>query len=135
MARYKRPSVRLVFEAEEFDGLEVECRRVSNNRMFDIMEAAEAMDALKSDDIPGMRKAMADLAGVLAPIIISWNLDDDDDQPVPPTRDGLMDQDPGLLMALAAGVQQAMGGVPVPLDDGSTSGTLSLAALTNMDDG
>lgn len=133
MARYKRPSIRLVLAAEEFDGLEIDVRRLSNDQMLDIMDSAMRMDDVDQTSADQMRKALRELAEALVPAIVRWNLDDEHDLPVPLTTDGLYGQDPGLLVAIADGVQQALAGVSDFLPPSSGDGPRSLAELAETE--
>ena len=74
---YKRnpPLYRLNFEAEEFEGLEVMTKSVSMNEFFEFQTLQERAQT----DPEAQKEIMRRLCGV----IVSWNLEDDEDQPVP----------------------------------------------------
>lgn len=112
MAGYKRnPKIyKLVFdETTDYPGLEVQARTLSLGQL---------LDARTRDDDEDETKAMVDL---FAERLVSWNLLDEDEQPVPATIEGIRDQDDDLILAVINRWQAAMRGVPAPLESGSAS--------------
>jgi len=87
--RPKRAPFKLEFSGE-FEGLEVSVRPVPMSVMNDIAVAAS------SGDPQAFRHAAATFAYALE----SWNLEDDDGNPVPADMDGLMSQDPQFVGAV-----------------------------------
>jgi hypothetical protein len=65
------------------------------------------------------------LLGRFARVIVSWNVEDDDGQPVPPTVQTLLDQDFAFLMAIMNSWVTAMSQAPPPLPGTSGSGGTS----------
>lgn len=118
MAGYKRNRkiYKLVFdESTDYPGLEVQVRTLSLGQLLDARSRADDEDGTKR---------MVDL---FAERLISWNLEDEDEQAVPATLDGIRDQDDDLILALIARWQEAMRGVPAPLDGASSSGATTEA--------
>jgi hypothetical protein len=118
VAGYKRNRkiYKLVFdESTDYPGLEVQVRTLSLGQLLDARSRADDEDGTKR---------MVDL---FAERLISWNLEDEADQPVPATLDGIRDQDDDLILALIARWQEAMRGVPAPLDGASPSGETTAA--------
>ena len=68
--------------------------------------------------------------------LVSWNIEDKDDNPVPVTKDGLETLEPSLLAAVIRSWQMAMVSVSTPLLSGSSNGrsleeaTLGLGSLS-----
>lgn len=142
---YVRPPLRLVFEGEEFDGLNVWSRRVSLNKLFELQELAEALGSAGDgeDKAPTvMKEQLMALFERLVPCLIAWNLQEadnplDDDSPrtdVPLTVEGLSSQDPALALAIVDGLVEASSGVPAPLEQPSPNGEPSrgVDALTDL---
>jgi hypothetical protein len=101
-------AVRIVFaEGHEHHGAEARARRMSFGEWEAIMESDEqnAMEEFKKR-------------------LVSWNLTDDDDQPIPATAEGLRQVDTSLVTALKDAWVQALTGVhdADPLPESSTSG-------------
>lgn len=74
---YKRqkPLYALKFEGDEFEGLEIMARTIPLSKFFELQRLQE----LASTDADAAEEVVRRLAGVL----VSWNLLDDDDNPVP----------------------------------------------------
>lgn len=104
---YQRPLLRLKFEDPEMAGLEVVCKRPSVGQI-------ELFD--KTD------RQLDEQLVVLQTCLISWNLEDEDGNPVPITIEGLKSQDQPFLAALIdAWTGQAVK-VPGPLGRSLPSG-------------
>jgi hypothetical protein len=111
---YKRPTLKLEFEDPEMDGLEVRCRRPSIGAF---------MDLLGFWDRPlGDIEVRTEVAGEIRKALISWNLEDDDDQAVPLTVEALLDLDTPMFKALYRAIVKVNSTVPAPLDGRSTAG-------------
>lgn len=116
--RPQRKTYVLEFEGEEYKGLEVKIRGLNTGQMLDIDTAREdGGDAA----IRAMLKLMADQ-------LVEWNVEDDDDQPVPMTFEGVCSLDLDFNWAVINAWQTAIAGVAAPLDDASTSTEPSLVA-------
>jgi len=58
-------------------------------------------------------------------ILMEWNLDDDDGQPIPPTFEGMQDLSPPFLSAMIGAWSSAMGEPSPPLAEPSNDGAMS----------
>jgi hypothetical protein len=132
MAGFKRPGkvYKLVF-TDDLDGLEVKARSMSTGALLDM---APLLDLKLSatptaEEMEGIR----DLLERFAEVLVSWNLEDDDDQPVPADIDGLLAQDLDFVMTIITAWADAVSGVPAPLPQTSPGGEPSLAASIPMD--
>lgn len=125
---YKRPTVKLIFDDPEMDGLEVRARRYTIGRYVDFVAASGT--PLNGSDAEKNRRTLAE---ILAEAIIGWNLEDDADQPVPATTEGILDQDFRFLVGLTEGMLAANKGVPDPLGERSSDGGRSLEASMPME--
>jgi hypothetical protein len=65
--------------------------------------------------------------------LISWNVEDDQGQPVPTTFEGVCTQDGGMVLAILDALRQANSGVPDPLPQSSPSGEPSPAVPIPME--
>jgi hypothetical protein len=126
----KRTLYKLDFSATEYAGLEITTRSVSVEGLLAIAAAADEIDEVS----PAKGKVL-DLLGRFARVIVSWNVEDDDGQPVPVTVEALLDQDFGFLMTMItmwiSSVSQAPPPLPGPSPSGATSAEASLALATS----
>ncbi|MGW3135892.1 hypothetical protein [Streptomyces sp. NPDC001139] len=116
---YKRnPKIyKLVFgEDTDYAGLEVQVRGMSTGQII-AAKTGKAVDGRTSEE------AMMEL---LADRIVSWNLEDEKGNPVPPTLEAFLEEDEDLMGAIINHWTQALAGVPDPLPDSSLSGEPSL---------
>lgn len=81
--RPKRTPFKLDFSGTEYEGLEITVRPVPMTVMLDVAAACAAPDAA----------TMRHVAATFAYALESWNLEDDDGQPVAADPDGLLNQD------------------------------------------
>lgn len=114
---YRRPPLRLVFEAPEFEGLEVRARRYTIGELERIWTMP--------DDLPRVERDAVALEVFLA-VVSSWNLEGEDGEPVPLTPQGVRSTDRGLVDTIISEVMNASTVVAPPLrrpsDGGSPSG-------------
>lgn len=88
--RPKRTPCKLDFSGTEFDGLEVTTRPVPMSVMIDAATASASADPAAGRQI----------AATFAYALESWNVEDDEGQPVPADLDGLMSQPPQFVYAV-----------------------------------
>jgi len=88
--RPKRSVFKLSFSGTEYEGLEITARAVPMSLMLDIAAAVATQDP----------SATRHVATTFAYSLESWNLVDDDDQPVPADADGLLSQEAPLVSAV-----------------------------------
>lgn len=119
---------------EDMRGFEATMRRLSTRQLLALEELQDLdPEALRSDPA-GQRKKTDELLGFIADGCVSWNLEDDDGQPVPITADTLWQEDPGFWTALVEAWTDAIAGVSGPLAQTSSAGPPSPAVSIPMDD-
>jgi hypothetical protein len=127
MGGYRRKSKNyvLAFEDPEMDGLEVKVKSMSVGKVREFLARSRSDDGV---DVDG---TFTDFEKAL----LSWNLLDDDDQPVPPTRVGIDAQDVDFIMAIVTAWMETITGVADadPLDGRSNFGEPSLVASLPME--
>ena len=113
---YKRdkPIYKLIFADDQFNGLEVVAKSLPLGEFLELQK----LQSHATEDPEAAEKIMRKLGDVL----ISWNLEDDDDQPVPATYDGLASQDLPFVLAIFQAWQEAVAGVPNPSPAASNGG-------------
>lgn len=124
----KKKLYRLKFAAgHDLEGLEVTMASVSMGTLLELQEMGNRADEVAKD-----MNQFRGLVDTFAGSMIGWNLEDDFDQPVPTTAEGILAQDPDFIMAIILEWTKAISGVPDPLAAGSTSGGQSLEASLPM---
>jgi hypothetical protein len=88
--RPKRTPFALDFSGTEYEGLEVTVRPLPMVVMMDVIAAAGARDLA----------AVRHLHATFGYALESWNVEDDDGQPVPADVDGLLSQDGRFVNAV-----------------------------------
>jgi hypothetical protein len=120
---------KLVFADPEMEGLEVRIRSMSIEQALDVAELATVA--------ANQRDRIYQLTDALAAGIVSWNLEELDDQevpqPVPATAAGLRSQDLDLLLAIVRAWINAVLAVSPPLAKPSPDGGPSLEASIPME--
>jgi hypothetical protein len=121
--RFKRePTLYLLtFEDPELEGFEVVMRGVSLERFLGISKLAAELETEAGRTPENIEKQFT----VLADLLVSWNLDDDGDQPVPATYAGLKTQDFADVMKIMSGYMTAISSVPKASNETSPSGGIS----------
>lgn len=114
----------LDFEGTELEGLTVQCRRPS----LDALACAAEMQG-----VPMSPTTFRTLVRHFADGLVSWDLEDDNDQPIPATYEELIKQDEDFLSCLLDAWFPAVKGVDGNLGDGSSSGDPSLEASIPME--
>ena len=124
---YKRdkPVYRLRFDGDEFDGLEVTAKSLPLGEFLELqrMQAKAGTDPDVAEQVIGR----------MAHVLISWNLLDDDDQPVPCTFDGIKAQDLPFVLAIFQAWMEAVAGVPNHSPASSNDGGTSLEPSIPME--
>jgi hypothetical protein len=122
---YKRPvkTYNLIFEDEEFNGLEVQTRSLPLGQFMNVMNLADAANGQGSAN--DTLKAVGDLFENFATALISWNLENEDGSPVPADIDGIKSQDMEFILAIVRAWLEAVSSVNAPLGEGSTGGGTS----------
>lgn len=125
----------LDFSETPLAGLEITMRACSVDMLLDLVtlpvRADEIEDRAKAEAVAGtldmgeMRKQLRDLFGPVAKLLKSWNVDDDDGQPVPPTLDGLLSQELEFVSQVIEAYTSALSQAPPPLPGTSPAGASS----------
>ncbi|MFC9821371.1 hypothetical protein ACFWG6_30825 [Streptomyces erythrochromogenes] len=120
----KQKIYNLNFEGTDFEGLQVSIRALNTGQYIDLFQAkTEAESGGEANDLLQM----------MASRLVSWNVEDDNDQPVPATLDGIKTQDLDLNLAIVNAWTTAMAGVSAPLEQSSTDGGSSLEGSIPME--
>lgn len=114
----KRKQFKLEFDdavKEDMEGCEVLAKRVSMAKMLEFQRLGA---------LPGY-EGFDEMIAIFATAIVAWNLEDDDDEPLPVTLENLMEQEGPFVTALMNSWQTTQAGVSAPLDGASSSGETS----------
>ena len=116
---YKPPKTifKLDFSATEYAGLEVAMRAGTIAQALELDELI-SVDTMTGDEV---KQLMAKFAALL----VSWNVETEDDEPVPATFDGVMTQEPDFIKAVATAYFENTAAAPPPLPGTSPSGATS----------
>lgn len=110
--RHKAQRINVSFEpGHEYHGLEVVLRKLTLGEYLDIVGLGE----VKLNHIGEQLKSMGDR-------LISWNLEDEQGQPVPATVEAVLGQDKDLMVSILEAWLDVLNGVPAPLDQTSPAG-------------
>lgn len=125
---YKRAKkvFNLVFAAEDMQGLEVKARSMP---IGDLMAMADTIDHIATATIDDVDQLLATFAEVL----VSWNLEGDDDLSIPADLEGLKGQDQEFVFSIILSYVDAVSGVSAPLPQPSPGSEPSLAASIPME--
>jgi hypothetical protein len=123
----KHKRYRIIFEDGDYAGLEVAMRGLTVDEMLDMSGAA---DAVKAQANPDTLNVFVDR---FAAALISWNMVDEDDNPIPATREAVGEGDLDELMAITEAWMDRMTAVSPALKAGSTDGMPSEVASIPME--
>lgn len=131
-------TLKLVFEDEDLQGLEVRARSLSVARMLELTRLAGELAELDLKDLDGEERAKLEtIFSIFAERLVSWNVTeeqaDGSQVPVPATFDGVMSQDFDQVFRVIQAWQTAVAGVAAPLARGSTSGATSAEVSLPME--
>lgn len=131
MAGYKRKAkvYKLIFEDEEFAGLEV---RVKSLPVGDFLDLTDLADVAAGTAGAEQKDKIERLFAIFADALLDWNLLDEDDNPVPANLDGVKSQDLDFDLTVIKAWMEAVAGVAAPLVTGSNGGTTTLEASLPM---
>lgn len=114
----------------EMAGFEISLRRLSVEETLDISELADIPD---DTPIHEQKKLVRELTDRVAEKIVSWNLDDDNDQPIPPSGTALRAEDLAFVQEIVTAWLDAIGSVSAPLAQTSSAGVPSEVSSIPMD--
>ena len=129
---YKRPTkvLKLNFEDPEMKGLVVRVKSVKLGKLLGLVKLVSLdTEKLTPEDLA----LIDDVFQTFADSLVSWNVEDDDDQPVPPTLDGVYSQDLDFIMEIVAAWVDGLTGVSDPLAGRSRGGGTSQEASLPME--
>lgn len=117
----KRKVYRLDFEGTEYDGLEVKVRGLTTGEYLELISLSAPGTEGDSKETDGMLR-------LFASHLISWNLvDEDNNEPIPSTFDGIKTNDLTMNMFIVNAWTSAMVEVPASTEKKSPTGVDSLA--------
>lgn len=125
---YKRKikTFTLVFEGEEYEGLEINAKSLPMGAFLDVSKRFQS-EKQSEEDVEA-------ILATFASSVTSWNLEDDDDKPIPASLDGLKVLDLEFVFAVIAAWLQGISGTTAELGKGSPSGDNSPEASMLMAD-
>jgi hypothetical protein len=111
-------------EDDEFAGVEVKARGVGMGKLLKLGKLVGKLSegAKETDFIEAMED---EVLVSFAKSLVSWNLEDEDDNPIPATLESLMDDDllpPKLVFTIISEWIEQQGAVDGPLDGSSVTG-------------
>lgn len=115
----KRKVYKLDFAGTEYDGLEVKVRGLTTGEYLELISLSAPGTEGESKETDGMLR-------LFASHLVSWNLVDDDDEPVPSTFEGIKTNDLTMNMAIVNAWTDAMVEVPASTEKKSPTGVDSL---------
>lgn len=127
VAGYKRtPRVyNLVFQGD-FEGLNVQATGMPVGEFLELANLYEGAEKGNTD-------AVSAIFDVFARHLVAWNLEDENDQPVPPTVDGMKAQELDFVLAVISHWIEAISSVSRELGKASKTGGTSAEALLPME--
>lgn len=118
----KKTVYKLDFSDTEFAGLEAAVRAGSIDQLLGLQELADH-EELSAEEARQMFAGFASL-------LVSWNVETEDDEPVPATYEGVASQEPDFIKAIVTMFYETVAAAPPPLPGGSPSGGSSPEELT-----
>lgn len=124
----KRQQYKLTFADEDMNGLEIIVTKLPLRFVLRMRELSAA-----GPQVSGGPAAMRELLDGVIGSMLSWNMENDDGTPMELNVDALMGLDEDFVQKVISSWTLALGGVPGPLDDGSTTGDAALEASIPME--
>lgn len=123
---YRREAIqyKLVFDDPSMEGLEVTTKSVSSGRLLKLMKLADLAGSAgkKRQFTADDARAVESLFNGFASALVSWNLEDEKGEPVPPTLEGVQEQDFDFVLSIIMSWIEAVAGVSSDLGKDSSSG-------------
>ena len=121
--RFKREGKRyqLTFEDGDLDGFECIMRGISLEQFIDVTALETELQTPEGRTPENIEKQFSFIGSLL----VSWNLDDEDGNPVPATYEGLRAQDFEFVMQVMKAYMNALAVVPKDSDSDSSAGGTS----------
>lgn len=123
---YKRKAkvYHLVWEEGDLAGLEVKARSLPMGRFLDVQESFSAVQ--DGEPSPEAMRALIDKMGFLSDALVSWNIEDEDDdgntRAVPCNLDGLLSLERHEMTAILGAWAEAGAQASAPLGEPSPNG-------------
>ncbi len=116
---FRKPQTlyRLKFTDDDMAGLVITTRAPSIDELLKVAPLAGVIDQ-RTPDLNVLQPLLAMFTGLL----VSWNLEEDDDSPVPMTAEALAGLELGFLMKVLNAWAEAVTAVAPPLPAGSANG-------------
>lgn len=111
-------------DGHELAGLEVTTKGLSVKKLFELTSLAGQLSSDATDTAAKVSVADELFAGFAARLV-SWNLEDDDDVPVPATLEGVTDQDFTFMVGVIMTWMDEVASVDIPLPGASPDGATS----------
>ena len=122
----KRTLYKLDFSRTEHAGLEVTTRSASLETLLEVLALADLAEARGLEAVvKQFQAAIALFAGVL----VSWNVETDDGDPVPATAEGLQSQEPEFVLSVMTMWATEMTKAPPDLPSASSDGAALEASI------
>jgi hypothetical protein len=112
----------LTFEDPDLEGLEIRARSVPSGDLLDLMDAASKVDATSKTFSANDLSAIEQLLNGFAKALVSWNLEEEDGTPVPPTLEKVREQEFIFILPVVTAWMDAIAGVSADLGKDSGSG-------------
>lgn len=118
-----RKAYKLQFEDEEYAGLEIVARSLS---VADFLKISSLADDVKGKTEAEAASSVNDLFASFARSVVRWNIEDDDDKPVPVSLDGVKTLEFDFVISVIQAWLSAMTDVEPGLGKDSNSGNPAL---------
>jgi hypothetical protein len=119
--RLQAKRYQLTFEDGDLDGLECTMSGVSLEKFLEVAAAADALSTPEGRTPENIEAQFR----MLGELLLSWNLTDDDDQPVEPSYEALKQFDFSYVQLILQAYLAAFSTVPKASDEPSSSGGTS----------
>lgn len=141
MTRYQRKPKLYNLKFEDHPGFEIAMKGISIDGFMELARMAGKLSGTDLSQLSGEQleealKAVDKLFTRFARALRSWNLDDEDGQPVEATREGVGSQDLDFILEITLGWMDAIASVDTPLPRPANSpgtsqeSSLQLASLS-----
>lgn len=128
--RTAKKTITLRFEEPELEGLEIRAASATVGEVIDYTHMAEAIEKANNDE---KVDSFSNLLDLFATKLIGWNLEEENGDPIPATREGLRSLDLELARDIAKAWLQGVIGVSTPLPKPSTTGERALLGSETME--
>lgn len=122
---YKVKRVGTIIRFEDYPGLTVTVRPTSVQKVLELQRTFMSIGELDTEnpgenELEAFEKVLREFAG----LIEDWNLEEEDDTPIPATYDGLTSLDITFAMEIVEKSLEGISQAPRPLPGSSTSGSI-----------